>query len=125
MKINRNDPCWCGSGKKYKQCHLGLDEKVMLYSQKGFLVPSHSILKTQEQINGIRESGKVNIAVLDYVAEHIKAGITTEEIDQLVSLKPKNFTASQHRLGLKDIPKVYARLLMTRYATESLIRNMC
>jgi preprotein translocase subunit SecA len=20
-KIGRNDPCWCGSGKKYKRCH--------------------------------------------------------------------------------------------------------
>jgi uncharacterized protein YecA (UPF0149 family) len=20
-KIGRNDPCWCGSGKKYKKCH--------------------------------------------------------------------------------------------------------
>ncbi|XOB99624.1 SEC-C metal-binding domain-containing protein [Deinococcota bacterium DY0809b] len=20
-KIGRNDPCWCGSGKKYKHCH--------------------------------------------------------------------------------------------------------
>ena len=20
-KIGRNDPCWCGSGKKYKFCH--------------------------------------------------------------------------------------------------------
>jgi preprotein translocase subunit SecA len=19
--IGRNDPCWCGSGKKYKRCH--------------------------------------------------------------------------------------------------------
>jgi preprotein translocase subunit SecA len=19
--IGRNDPCWCGSGKKYKKCH--------------------------------------------------------------------------------------------------------
>lgn len=25
-KIGRNDPCWCGSGKKYKQCHLAEDE---------------------------------------------------------------------------------------------------
>jgi SEC-C motif len=24
-KIGRNDPCWCGSGKKYKKCHLGKD----------------------------------------------------------------------------------------------------
>ena len=25
-KIGRNDPCWCGSGKKYKQCHLAQDD---------------------------------------------------------------------------------------------------
>lgn len=24
-KLGRNDPCWCGSGKKYKKCHLGKD----------------------------------------------------------------------------------------------------
>jgi len=27
MKLGRNDPCWCGSGKKYKRCHLEADEK--------------------------------------------------------------------------------------------------
>jgi len=26
-KVGRNDPCWCGSGKKYKKCHLNEDEK--------------------------------------------------------------------------------------------------
>jgi SEC-C motif len=26
-KIGRNDPCWCGSGKKYKKCHLGKDQE--------------------------------------------------------------------------------------------------
>ncbi len=26
-QIGRNDPCWCGSGKKYKKCHLAQDEK--------------------------------------------------------------------------------------------------
>ncbi len=26
-KIGRNDPCWCGSGKKYKKCHLEADER--------------------------------------------------------------------------------------------------
>ena len=24
--LGRNDPCHCGSGKKYKQCHLAADE---------------------------------------------------------------------------------------------------
>jgi uncharacterized protein YecA (UPF0149 family) len=22
----RNDPCWCGSGKKYKLCHMSKDQ---------------------------------------------------------------------------------------------------
>ncbi len=26
-QLGRNDPCWCGSGKKYKKCHLEEDEK--------------------------------------------------------------------------------------------------
>jgi SEC-C motif len=26
-KLSRNDPCWCGSGKKYKHCHLRRDTK--------------------------------------------------------------------------------------------------
>jgi preprotein translocase subunit SecA len=21
QKLGRNDPCWCGSGKKFKRCH--------------------------------------------------------------------------------------------------------
>jgi hypothetical protein len=25
-KLGRNEPCWCGSGKKYKKCHLAADE---------------------------------------------------------------------------------------------------
>jgi hypothetical protein len=24
-KLGRNDPCWCGSGKKYKHCHMNED----------------------------------------------------------------------------------------------------
>ena len=24
-KLGRNDLCWCGSGKKYKKCHLNSD----------------------------------------------------------------------------------------------------
>lgn len=26
VDLGRNDPCWCGSGKKYKHCHLVRDE---------------------------------------------------------------------------------------------------
>jgi hypothetical protein len=27
IKPERNEPCWCGSGKKYKKCHLIEDDK--------------------------------------------------------------------------------------------------
>lgn len=83
-KPGRNDVCWCGSGKKYKKCHIEFDEKIEMFESQGDIVPDHTIIKTPQQIEKIRESAKINIAVLDYVAEHIKAGISTEEINKWV-----------------------------------------
>lgn len=83
-KLGRNDQCWCGSGKKYKKCHIEFDEKIEEFEVAGHIVPDHSIIKTPEQIEKIKASAKINIAVLDYVAEHIKAGISTAEIDKWV-----------------------------------------
>ncbi len=84
MKLGRNDLCWCGSHKKYKSCHLAFDEKLNKMKQEGILVPSHKMIKTPEQIEGIRKSGKLNTAVLDLVAQSIKEGMSTEEINTLV-----------------------------------------
>ena len=83
-KIGRNDPCFCGSGKKYKVCHGPIDDMIEGARLKRHLVPSHDMLKTEEQLQGIRESSRINIAVLDYVESHIGAGVTTEEIDTWV-----------------------------------------
>ncbi|MCQ2497881.1 MAG: methionyl aminopeptidase [Lachnospiraceae bacterium] len=84
MKIERNDPCWCGSGKKYKSCHLNQDNKVKQYELQGHMVPTNDLLKTPKDIEGIRESSKINIAVLDAVGKMIGPGVTTQEIDDLV-----------------------------------------
>lgn len=84
-KPGRNDECWCGSGKKYKKCHIDFDEKIEEFEVQGFEVPDHTIIKTKSQIEKIKESAVINIAVLDYVSEHIKAGISTEEINSLVN----------------------------------------
>lgn len=70
--------------KKYKKCHYNFDEKLKFYESKGVLIPSHDIIKTPEQIAGIKESAKVNIEILDYVSEHIREGVTTQEIDNWV-----------------------------------------
>lgn len=83
-RIRANDACWCGSGKPYHTCHQNFDKKINRARRGGHEVPFHRMIKTPEQIEKIRESGKLNIAVLDYVAEHIKAGVTTEEINTWV-----------------------------------------
>ncbi|MBO5574608.1 MAG: SEC-C domain-containing protein, partial [Clostridium sp.] len=69
IKIGRNDPCWCGSGRKYKVCHQAFDDRIRAEKEKGHVVPDHSLLKTPAQIEKIKESCKVNIAVLDFIAE--------------------------------------------------------
>lgn len=82
--IERNAPCWCGSGKKYKKCHMAIDEKIMLHAERGEIVPDCKLLKTPEQIEMIKKSAALNTAVLDAVAEKIHIGMSTEEIDRIV-----------------------------------------
>lgn len=61
-----------------------LDKKVLSFQNRGCLVPSRDLIKTPEQVEGIRRSGVVNTRVLDLVAQEIHEGMTTLEIDQLV-----------------------------------------
>ena len=83
-KIGRNDPCWCGSGKKYKKCHEAFDAKVEILRQKGYPVLDHKLIKTPEQIEKIKESARINVACLDAVAAAIHEGMNTAEIDKIV-----------------------------------------
>ena len=45
-KLERNDPCWCGSGRKYKKCHEAFDEKIRKIQEEGHIVPGHELIKT-------------------------------------------------------------------------------
>ena len=80
----RNDECWCGSGKKYKKCHLANDERMEDMARQGFEVLPRTLLKSAADIEGIKVSAEVNVGSLDYVADHIGVGTTTEEIDRWV-----------------------------------------
>ena len=84
MTIDRNDPCWCGSGKKYKKCHLSFDEKIKTYELKGYEVPPREIIKNEADIAGMKKAAAINIGALDLVGEKICAGMSTEEINTLV-----------------------------------------
>ena len=72
--IGRNDDCWCGSGKKWKKCH--------------WPDPGHSgiILKTPEQIAGIRRACSLTASILNTLIAAAKPGVTTETLDQLSRL---------------------------------------
>lgn len=84
VTMNRNDPCWCGSGQKYKKCHYEFDRRLAMYRLKGCKIPSRNLIKTPAQMEKIRESARINVAVLDYVAARIGAGVTTEQVDRWV-----------------------------------------
>jgi methionyl aminopeptidase len=84
FKMERNDLCWCGSGKKYKKCHMAIEEKMNLHAERGEIVPKRKLLKTPYQIEKIKESAALNTAVLDAVAEQIHIGMSTEDIDKIV-----------------------------------------
>ena len=61
-----------------------LDKKILYMQDHGHLVPTRELIKTPEQIEGIRRSGVVNTGVLDLVAQEIKEGMSTAAIDKLV-----------------------------------------
>lgn len=105
MKMERNHRCWCGSGKKYKQCHATIDTKAAALQAAGYVMPSRKLLKSKVQIDGIRESGKVNVAVLDYIGEYIHAGVCTEELDQLIHHKTTELGGIPAPLNYNGYPK--------------------
>lgn len=80
----RNDPCWCGSGRKYKSCHALMDNRLQSLYAAGHEVPTHAMIKTPAQIEKIRQSARINIAVLDEIEKRIHEGMRTSEIDQIV-----------------------------------------
>lgn len=104
-KLGRNDLCWCGSGRKYKACHMAMDEKIESYALQGHIVPNHDILKTPEQIQGIRESSKLNIAILDEIERQIHIGMSTEEIDRIVCDMTKEMGGIAAPLHYDGFPK--------------------
>lgn len=105
MKIGRNLPCWCGSGKKYKACHMAFDEKIAVFQRAGHIVPDHKLIKTEKDIEGIKKSAVINVAVLDEIGEKIKAGMSTQEIDDIVMNTTKKMGGIPADLGYEGFPK--------------------
>lgn len=104
-ELGRNDTCWCGSGRKYKKCHLAFDQRLEECWERGYEVLPRRLLKNAQDIEGIRKSAQVNIGALDYVAEHIAPGVTTAEVDRWVRDYTVEHGAIPAPLNYEGFPK--------------------
>lgn len=82
-----------------------LDEKLDSYRRQGYIVPPKNIIKNEKQIEAIKKSAVINTAILDHVAEHIKEGMTTLEIDEMVYRFTKEHDATPAPLNYHGFPK--------------------
>jgi methionyl aminopeptidase len=97
-----NEPCWCGSGRKYKRCHKPMEGRVLQGEISPYRpVPPHierpsyadsgepvrwdePIVKTPETIGRMRTVGAMAAEVLRLAGEMVAPGVTTDEIDAYV-----------------------------------------
>jgi methionyl aminopeptidase len=97
-----NDPCWCGSGRKYKRCHKRTEGRVL----PGVVSPMRPVpaqiarppyaetgeveswdeprVKSADVIERMRRAGAVAAEILHLAGEAVAPGVTTDEIDAYV-----------------------------------------
>ena len=94
-----NDPCWCGSNRKYKRCHRKSEGRVLpgqispmrsvpdhiarpTYADTGDPMPwDEPRIKSPEVIERMRHAGKVAAEILRLTGEFLRPGVTTDEVD--------------------------------------------
>ena len=110
--ISRNDPCWCGSGQKWKKCHYPKKENTTIDLAADYLKKYGIILKNEEQIGGIRQACKLATFILTQTAKKAKAGVTTEELDNYAHKLhvEANATPAPLGYGSPPFPKSICRL---------------
>ena len=82
-----------------------VEAKIQKYRKQGYKLPPRKVLRTPEQLEGIRESAKINTALLDYISENIREGISTEEIDVMVYDFTTKYGAIPAPLNYEGFPK--------------------
>ena len=123
--IGRNDPCWCGSGKKWKGCHYPDESR----KKEGKIPTGESLrdhylkkykilLKTPEQISGIRTAGHLAAHILEATCQYAKAGVTTQELN--------DFAVKMHReAGAIPAPLNYGNPPFPKSICTSLNEVIC
>jgi methionyl aminopeptidase len=101
VMLKANDPCWCGSGRKYKRCHKGTEGRI----QPGRVSPMRPVppeiirpdyaetgkprawvepmVKSPDVIARMRVAGRVAAEVLVETGAAVRPGVTTDELDEI------------------------------------------
>lgn len=106
--LGRNDPCWCGSGSKWKKCHYPDICKPLEKNLKQEYFDKHRIfLKDKSQIIGIRAACQCASSILDALCKEAKQGITTNELNALAEKLHRSYgaTAAPLNYGSPPFPK--------------------
>ena len=82
-----------------------MDKQILYWQNRSKNVPSRELVKTPEQIEGIRRAGVVNTGVLDAVAAAIRPGMSTQEIDDICMAYCKAHNATPACLNYEGFPK--------------------
>jgi methionyl aminopeptidase len=96
-----NDPCWCGSGQKFKRCHKTSTDRIrpgrvgpMRTVPEGIERPPYAdtgevdrrdedVVKSPEVIERMRRTGAAAAEVLRLTGAAVAPGVTTDELDQI------------------------------------------
>jgi len=106
-KVGRNDPCPCGSGLKYKKCCLkkGTEQPASVHSALQYAKRHNILLKGPEDVEGIRQAGRIAVESLNLVEKEIRPGITTDHLNTLVHEFTLDNGAKPAPLNYRGFPK--------------------
>jgi methionyl aminopeptidase len=101
VALKSNDPCWCGSGRKYKRCHKTGEGRI----RPGRVSPMRTVpphigrppyadgpstrwneprVKSPEIIERMRAAGRAAAEILAAAGAQVAPGVTTDELDVFV-----------------------------------------
>lgn len=103
--IERNDPCWCGGGQKWKKCHYPIPpQRDFNMLAREYKKQFGILLKTPEQIAGIRQACKLAASILEKTCRQAKAGVTTNDLNRFADELHQKAGATPAPLGYGDPP---------------------
>ena len=108
QNMKRNDPCWCGSGKKYKKCHADFDarlEEIKFIKAKNQVRPPKRLINTAADIEGIKRAAVINTGALDLMNELVKEGVDTLTLNNAAHEFIVSHGGHPSCLGFEGFPK--------------------